>query len=240
VPGTKGVIRALHEGRDGTWWVAGLAGLSRLRGTSVEHWAEDSGLPDSDLSDVHENPDGSVWVATLGQGLFRFDGQKVTRYTSAQGLFDDTIFQLVADPHGWLWMTSNRGLFRVKLADLQALAEGRRAHLASPSYGLADGLPASPARFAPIPRGCLIGRPRRGRSSKPSSSTASAARCASRSSFRRGRRGSKSTTRRRRCWAPTGCASAIGCAGSTSRGTRPACAGRRTTRTSRLAATSSS
>jgi signal transduction histidine kinase/ligand-binding sensor domain-containing protein/ActR/RegA family two-component response regulator len=142
VPGTKGVIRALHEGRDGTWWVAGLAGLSRLRGTSVEHWAEDSGLPDSDLSDVHENPDGSVWVATLGQGLFRFDGQKVTRYTSAQGLFDDTIFQLVADPHGWLWMTSNRGLFRVKLADLQALAEGRRAHLASPSYGLADGLPA--------------------------------------------------------------------------------------------------
>ena len=159
-PGTRGVIRALHEGREGTWWVAGLAGLSRIRGAAVDHWTEESGLPDSDLSDIHENPDGSLWIATLGQGLFRFDGQTVTRYTSAQGLFDDTVFQLAADRRGWLWMTSNRGLFRVRLDDLQALADGTRARLDSPFYGLADGLPthefnggSTPAAPRPTPRG---------------------------------------------------------------------------------------
>jgi signal transduction histidine kinase/ligand-binding sensor domain-containing protein/ActR/RegA family two-component response regulator len=141
IPGTRGVIRALHESSDGTWWVAGLAGLWRIRGSGVAHWTEESGLPDSDLSDIHENPDGSLWVATLGQGLFRFDGHTARRYTSAQGLFDDTVFQLAADRRGWLWMTSNRGLFRVKLDDLQAFADGTRGRLDSPFYGLADGLP---------------------------------------------------------------------------------------------------
>ena len=74
-------------------------------------WTEADGLPDVHLSALHENADGSLWVATLGHGLFHFDGRRAVRYTSAEGLFDETVFQIVADTRGWLWMTSNRGLF---------------------------------------------------------------------------------------------------------------------------------
>jgi signal transduction histidine kinase/ligand-binding sensor domain-containing protein/CheY-like chemotaxis protein len=143
IAATQGVIRALHESPDGSWWIAGLAGLTRVTSAGATHWSEDQGLPDSDLSDVHENADGTVWIATLGQGLFHFDGRKATRYTSAHGLFDDTIFQLAADTRGWLWMTSNRGLFRVKVSDLADFAAGTRPRLDSPFYGQADGLAAN-------------------------------------------------------------------------------------------------
>ena len=143
VAGTRGVVRALHEAADGTWWVAGLSGLSRVAPSGTRSWTEADGLPDSHLSSLHANPDGSLWVATLGQGLFHFDGQRAVRYSSAQGLFDDTVFQIVADRRGWLWMTSNRGLFRSRLAALDALVAGQRTQVASQVYSEDDGLPTS-------------------------------------------------------------------------------------------------
>ena len=143
IEGTRGVVRALHEARDGSWWVAGLSGLSHVTAEGTRSWTEADGLPDVHLSSVHENPDGSLWVATLGHGLFRFDGRRAVRYTSAEGLFDDTVFQIVADTRGWLWMTSNRGLFRSPLAGLEALVAGQRAQVTSRVYGEADGLPTS-------------------------------------------------------------------------------------------------
>jgi signal transduction histidine kinase/ligand-binding sensor domain-containing protein/ActR/RegA family two-component response regulator len=143
IEGTHGVVRALHEARDGSWWVAGLAGLSHATARGTRSWTEADGLPDVHLSSLHETPDGSLWVATLGHGLFHFDGRRVVRYTSAEGLFDDTVFQIVADTRGWLWMTSNRGLFRSPLGALEALVAGRRRQVPSRVYGEADGLPTS-------------------------------------------------------------------------------------------------
>jgi signal transduction histidine kinase/ligand-binding sensor domain-containing protein/AmiR/NasT family two-component response regulator len=143
IAGTRGVVRALHEARDGTWWVAGLSGLSRVTAEGTQSWTEADGLPDRHLSSLHENPDGSLWVATLGHGLFHFDGHRAVGYTSAQGLFDDTVFQIVADTRGWLWMTSNRGLFRSPLPALEALVAGERQQVPSRVYGEADGLPTS-------------------------------------------------------------------------------------------------
>jgi signal transduction histidine kinase/ligand-binding sensor domain-containing protein/ActR/RegA family two-component response regulator len=143
IAGTTGVVRAVLERADGAWWMAGLGGLFQVTASGTRRWTEDSGLPDTELSAIHENPDGSLWVATLGQGLFHFDGVRATRFTSRQGLFDDTVFQLVADRRGWLWMMSNRGLFRARLDELSDLARGGRTHLDTPFYGQADGLPAN-------------------------------------------------------------------------------------------------
>jgi signal transduction histidine kinase/ligand-binding sensor domain-containing protein/ActR/RegA family two-component response regulator len=143
IEGTRGVIRALHEAADGTWWVATLSGLLQVAASGVRVWTEADGLPSSHLSDLHENTDGTLWVATLGQGLFHFDGRRAVLYNSSMGLFDDTVFQLAADARGWLWMTSNRGLFRSPLAALGALASGQRAEVPSHAYGDADGLPTS-------------------------------------------------------------------------------------------------
>ncbi|MBE0695895.1 MAG: GAF domain-containing protein, partial [Anaerolineaceae bacterium] len=62
----------------------------------------------------YEAPDGTMWVGTLLGGLNRFDraSKTFTHYTQDNGLPNNTIFGILADSAGYLWMSTNRGLSR--------------------------------------------------------------------------------------------------------------------------------
>ena len=64
----------------------------------------------------------------------------LTTYTTRDGLFHDTIHQILEDSRGNLWMSCNKGLFQVSKASLDAFAEGKTDRISSISYGQADGL----------------------------------------------------------------------------------------------------
>ena len=61
--------------------------------------------------DVAADASGSVWVATE-TGLSRFDGQRWTTFTEADGLADDLIFSVAVDGQGRVWAGSLQGLSR--------------------------------------------------------------------------------------------------------------------------------
>jgi signal transduction histidine kinase/CheY-like chemotaxis protein len=84
--------------------------------------------------------DGTLWLSTADAGLNRFKDGRITSYGLAQGLPDETILRVLSDGHGSVWMTSNRGLFRVARADLDAVADGRGRTVRSQVYRQADGL----------------------------------------------------------------------------------------------------
>ena len=54
-----------------------------------------------------------------GAGLLVLDGQRVDRFTSKDGLFDDDIFGIAADDRGRLWMGCSKGIFSVLRSDLR-------------------------------------------------------------------------------------------------------------------------
>ena len=58
--------------------------------------------------------EGVVWAGTWGGGLSRFDGQKWTQYTVAEGLPGNHVFMLHIDPRGVLWIGTNNGLAKFK------------------------------------------------------------------------------------------------------------------------------
>ena len=89
---------------------------------------------------INGDPDGTLWLGTDGGGLERFKNGKFTAYTTAKGLFDDAIFQILSDDRGYLWMSCNKGVFRVSRHDLDAFAAGRLHSVKSVAYGLADGM----------------------------------------------------------------------------------------------------
>ncbi len=81
-----------------------------------------------------------LWLATDGRGLGRWRGGKLRTYGSRQGLVDDTLFTVLDDGAGYLWMSSARGLFRVAKADFDAI-DGRTAVAVNPmAFGRLDGL----------------------------------------------------------------------------------------------------
>jgi signal transduction histidine kinase/streptogramin lyase len=86
-------------------------------------------------------PDGTLWAAG-DNGLLRrgADGQ-ATLFDTRHGLADRAIVQLAADDAGRLWLAFRDGhLQGIRIADLDALAAGRRSAVRGIVLGPLDGL----------------------------------------------------------------------------------------------------
>src|SRR6185436_5463238 len=93
------------------------------------------------VSDADGN---GVWIGTSGGGLSRLDlaTGALRSLTRRDGLHDDVVFQIV-DPGADLWLTSNRGLYRVARAPVLAAMRGAKSDLRGTVYGSTDGMPSA-------------------------------------------------------------------------------------------------
>jgi hypothetical protein len=63
----------------------------------------DHGLPSDQVYDVQQDRYGYIWFAT-DHGIARFDGYEFKRYSTEDGLSDNTMFGFTTDPGGRIWM----------------------------------------------------------------------------------------------------------------------------------------
>jgi signal transduction histidine kinase/ligand-binding sensor domain-containing protein/DNA-binding response OmpR family regulator len=140
-------IWAIQQDRQGNVWFGTDAGLSMLRDGKFINFDLEEPSPQGpgmgSVTVLYEDSDHVFWVGTYGGGLKRFKDGKYATISMRQGLFDDTIWSILEDDLGYFWMSSNRGIFRVKKSELIEVAEGRMSHIASQSYGVADGMESS-------------------------------------------------------------------------------------------------
>ena len=111
---TRNRITALAEADDGTLWVGSEGGLLRYRHNTFTRYADEAGLTSENISDIAIDSAGDVWVATIGNGVGRFDGQRFTMYTEADGLPHNTVWAALTDAEGRIWAGTNGGLFRIE------------------------------------------------------------------------------------------------------------------------------
>lgn len=120
----------LHRHSSGDLWVGTAEGLSRLwapRGTFFTY-RHDASARDSLLGDIvraiYEDESGNLWIGTdaglnflavematapPGAGSNRFGFR---HYTEQDGLPDHTVYAILPDDEGNLWLSTNRGLAR--------------------------------------------------------------------------------------------------------------------------------
>jgi signal transduction histidine kinase/streptogramin lyase len=136
-------IRALTQGVDGTVWMGSSDGqILRVEGRVVTNeWGAQKGPPYS-VRCLHTTPDGSLWIGYAGSGVGRWHNGHYARISITEGLYDNSVSQMLSDNQGGLWLTGNHGLFRVQLEELIDVAEGRSTHLRSTAYGRGEGLPS--------------------------------------------------------------------------------------------------
>src|SRR5262249_15128593 len=79
---------------------------------------------------VHEGRDGTVWAGTLGGGLIRMNDDRITTYTTADGLASDTVSSVLNRADGSTWAATPNGL--------SAFVGGRWQ-----VYATRDGLPSN-------------------------------------------------------------------------------------------------
>lgn len=147
-------VRQLLRDRRGDVWFATRGGLARWHAGVVEAVEPPKGLAPEErtIYALHEDDEGILWVAHFG-GLLRYDGEQWQRFGLEQGLYDRTTHELLSDHGGNLWMSSNRGVWRVSKAQLAAVAAGTRERVEPVVYGREDGMPSRECNGGSHPAG---------------------------------------------------------------------------------------
>ncbi|MBI2215437.1 MAG: hypothetical protein HYU52_17445 [Acidobacteria bacterium] len=131
---------AIAETPDGTIWVATGAGLGEFDGTAFKLHSAPRQFPSNHLFALHADDDGTLWIATDGDGLIRFRRDQAHVFTRRDGLPNDKIQSITADLKGGLWIGTSRGAFRLERSELEAVANGTLAQLSAAGFDESDGL----------------------------------------------------------------------------------------------------
>ena len=127
--------------RQGDLWIGTSGGLSRFDHGAFINSTVQQGLSNNTVTAIAQDAQGSLWLGTNGGGLNRLRG--------APGQPDSGVsleFEGAAGHHlrhsrrrrGYLWLSSQSGIFRVSLAQLNAYSPSHPN--AVDAYGTADGM----------------------------------------------------------------------------------------------------
>jgi signal transduction histidine kinase len=78
---------------------------------------------------IHLAKDSSIWIGSYGQGFYKWDKNSFVKMPLDPGKSLVTAHCFMEDKHGYFWIPSNRGLFRVTKKELDNYAAGSRENV---------------------------------------------------------------------------------------------------------------
>jgi len=145
------------EDRKGNFWIGTNKGLNKFVNGSFKVYDLSGGDKEQSSANIvrcmYEDEDGTIWIGTNGGGLVRFKDEKVKIITTKNGLFDETIFVILKDNENNLWMSCNKGIFKVNIKTLNEFADGKIDKIDCTSYGKADGMKTRECNGGSVPAG---------------------------------------------------------------------------------------
>jgi signal transduction histidine kinase/ligand-binding sensor domain-containing protein/DNA-binding response OmpR family regulator len=136
-------IYSLLADRRGRIWAGGSNGLTLLDRGRARTFTTADGLGDDGVLSLHEDGSGTVWAGTYGGGLSRVKDDAIVTVSVRDGLYDSAVFAILEDSSGVLWMSSNKGVYNVSKADVDAFAQHKTTRVRSTGYSTADGMRGS-------------------------------------------------------------------------------------------------
>jgi ligand-binding sensor domain-containing protein/signal transduction histidine kinase len=138
-------VTCILVGKSGEVWIGTTQGLHLWKGGGLADTAAIA-FP-TGIEALYEDRDGTLWIGTRRDGLYRYASGRLVQYTTRDGLFDNLVGTILEDDAGWFWFTSNKGVSRVLRSDLMADADGSADHVEAGSFDTTDGMPNRECNF---------------------------------------------------------------------------------------------
>ena len=84
-----------------------------------------SGFEGGYIRNIYRDSEGEIWAASYNKGLYLYRNGKVTNFPPDKNNYMLTANCITEDNNGFLWVTTNRGLFRILKQDLYRYADGK-------------------------------------------------------------------------------------------------------------------
>lgn len=119
------LVRAIREDEDGNFWIATYEGVfvfDPRREQFLQHYraegSQSNSLSSNTILSIYVQDQDTVWFGTWSGGLNRLDRRTgiFTVFTEKDGLANDTVYAILPDSDGNLWLSTNRGLSRFEPA----------------------------------------------------------------------------------------------------------------------------
>jgi signal transduction histidine kinase/ligand-binding sensor domain-containing protein len=103
-------IGAIAEDINGDIWLGSDAGLNRISDGKVYSIRAGPDAPIGHIRAIYAESDGSLWIATMGNGVSHYQDGRFIQYTKQHGLPDDWVRVILKDNRGAIWFGTNQGL----------------------------------------------------------------------------------------------------------------------------------
>ncbi|MDZ7303648.1 MAG: response regulator [candidate division KSB1 bacterium] len=144
-PNNEIVRPAIYQDGKGRFWLGTKEGLLQfdLATESFQVYRNDprqpTSLSNNEIKSIcpdPQHPDSMLWLGTAGGGLNGFDLETKTfrHYTERDGLPNNTVYGILPDGAGNLWLSTNKGLSRFTLWD--NLIQGHPSRRTISSHGV--------------------------------------------------------------------------------------------------------
>lgn len=106
-------------------------------------------ISDNEVRSIHFSANDDVWIGTNNGGLdhFNINTKKFTAFTTEDGLPGNSIYTILEDNKGFLWLGSNAGLCRFNKSDHSLRNYTKRDGIQNPEFNTNAALSDSAGRF---------------------------------------------------------------------------------------------
>ncbi|HRA17579.1 MAG TPA: two-component regulator propeller domain-containing protein [Flavobacteriales bacterium] len=133
------VRNMLQDSRGALWFGTNHYGVIRYQNDTLEYFADSVGITGGRINGIVEDREGNVWLATDGEGLFKYDPtdtRNMSRrgfchYTTKDGLLHNEIWSMTMGRDGTIWLGTMDGLCRF---DPSALPTGQAGPLGTQAF----------------------------------------------------------------------------------------------------------
>lgn len=140
IPSRATFIRSIWEDSKGALWVTTFTDLYWFKQGKLKKVSAEDGYKPAWVQSFYEDGDGTIWLGVSSHGLARHKDGEFRFIDPKHGLFDFSLYVMFEDKFGYIWSSSNKGVFRVSKKELNDVADGKAGSVHSVSYSESDGM----------------------------------------------------------------------------------------------------